>query len=138
MKNVPGHSGQLRRGRTPLLFLEGVPVGRGSNIKISEFLVKNDTHQRYSNQRPLCSQPPGKQGVVGLCPQESKGWQHGRECVLETGSQKDVSWSGFRQAESHRELHCGFLCEYDVLQHVNIMLSDLRKYIVENYEHEDD
>ena len=27
--------------------------------------------------------------------------------------------------------------DYDVLQHVNIMLSDLRNYIVDNYEHED-
>ena len=27
--------------------------------------------------------------------------------------------------------------DYDVLQHLNIMLSDLRKYIVDNYEHED-
>ena len=27
--------------------------------------------------------------------------------------------------------------DYDVLQHVNIVLEDLRKYIVENYEHED-
>ena len=27
--------------------------------------------------------------------------------------------------------------DFDVLQHVNIVLSDLRKYIVENYEHED-
>ena len=27
--------------------------------------------------------------------------------------------------------------DYDVLQHVNIVLADLRKYIVENYEHED-
>ena len=26
--------------------------------------------------------------------------------------------------------------DYDVLQHVNIVLDDLRKYIVENYEHE--
>ena len=28
--------------------------------------------------------------------------------------------------------------DFDVLQHVNIVLADLRKYIVENYEHEDD
>ena len=27
--------------------------------------------------------------------------------------------------------------DYDVLQHVNIMLSDLRNYIVDNYKHED-
>ena len=27
--------------------------------------------------------------------------------------------------------------DYDVLQHVNIVLDDLRKYIVENFEHED-
>jgi very-short-patch-repair endonuclease len=27
--------------------------------------------------------------------------------------------------------------DFDVLQHVNIVLADLRKYIVENYEHED-
>ena len=27
--------------------------------------------------------------------------------------------------------------DFDVLQHVNIMLEDLRKFIVENYEHED-
>ena len=27
--------------------------------------------------------------------------------------------------------------DYDVLQHVNIVLEDLRKYIVGNYEHED-
>jgi len=27
--------------------------------------------------------------------------------------------------------------DYDVLQHVNIMLSDLRNFIVDNYEHED-
>ena len=27
--------------------------------------------------------------------------------------------------------------DYDVLQHVNIVLDDLRKYIVENYQHED-
>ncbi len=26
--------------------------------------------------------------------------------------------------------------DYDILQHVNIVLEDLRKYIVENYEHE--
>ena len=26
---------------------------------------------------------------------------------------------------------------FDVLQHVNMVLADLRKYIVENYEHED-
>jgi len=28
--------------------------------------------------------------------------------------------------------------DFDVLQHVNIVLADLRKYIVENYEHADD
>ncbi|MBO7493440.1 MAG: hypothetical protein J6T87_04780 [Bacteroidales bacterium] len=28
--------------------------------------------------------------------------------------------------------------DFDVLQHVNIVLADLRKYIVEHYEHEDD
>ena len=27
--------------------------------------------------------------------------------------------------------------DYDVLQHVNIVLAELRKYIVENYKHED-
>ena len=27
--------------------------------------------------------------------------------------------------------------DYDVLQHVNFVLEDLRKYIVDNYEHED-
>ena len=27
--------------------------------------------------------------------------------------------------------------DYDVLQHVNIVLEDLRKFIVDNYEHED-
>ena len=27
--------------------------------------------------------------------------------------------------------------DFDVIQHVNIVLADLRKYIVENYEHED-
>ena len=27
--------------------------------------------------------------------------------------------------------------DYDMLQHVNIVLDDLRKYIVENFEHED-
>ena len=27
--------------------------------------------------------------------------------------------------------------DYDVLQHVNIVLAELRKYIVDNYEHED-
>ena len=27
--------------------------------------------------------------------------------------------------------------DYDVLQHVDIVLEDLRKFIVENYEHED-
>ena len=27
--------------------------------------------------------------------------------------------------------------DYDVLQHVSIVLADLRKYIVDNYEHED-
>ena len=27
--------------------------------------------------------------------------------------------------------------DYDVLQHVNIVLAELRKYIVENYQHED-
>ena len=28
--------------------------------------------------------------------------------------------------------------DFDVLRHVNTVLADLRKYIVENYEHEDD
>ena len=27
--------------------------------------------------------------------------------------------------------------DYDVLQHVNIVLADLRKFIIDNYEHED-
>ena len=38
---------------------------------------------------------------------------------------------------SHFGLKVFHTTDFDVLQHVNIVLADLRKYIVENYEHED-
>ncbi len=38
----------------------------------------------------------------------------------------------------HKKMKVFHMTDFDVLQHVNIVLADLRKYIVENYEHADD
>ena len=37
----------------------------------------------------------------------------------------------------HKKMKVFHTTDFDVLQHVNIVLADLRKYIVEHYEHED-
>ena len=67
-------------------FLEGVAVGRGSNIwnKIP-YCVKIDNHQRNYNQRQHFLTSPSESETVRPCTQESEDRHYGGNRVWDTG-----------------------------------------------------
>lgn len=172
----PATADSCGAGELPFYFRRGAGR-RGSNIKISEFLVKKMTiindirikdhyvHNLPENRELLAyareNRRTGNMAEIAFWKQVHKKMFHGLDfdrqkvignyivdffvkrlgLVIEIdGGSHNEKADYDAQRDKYLEglgLKVFHTTDYDVLQHVNIMLSDLRNFIVDNYEHED-
>ncbi len=119
----PAAAGRCGAGQFPFFLRRGA-VRRGSNIKHQNSLCK---------QMTLINNIRIKDHYVHDLPENRALLGYARKS-RSVGNMAEIAF--WKQV--HKKMKVFHTTDFDVLQHVNIVLADLRKYIVENYEHADD